>query len=87
MKCSIRGGEGTKRSADENSVSLLLLFCVSGVIQFPSFLFLHFAMSKADDCSAPYSDGPSWRGDSIGATENAGFSAKLQRNLGLDFVV
>jgi len=23
-------------------------------------------MSKADDCSPPYSDGPSWRGDSIG---------------------
>ena len=44
-------------------------------------------VSKADDCSPPYSAGPPWRGDSIGATENAGFSAKLQRNLGLDFVM
>jgi len=43
VKWGIRGG-GTKRSAEENSVSLLLLFCVSGVFQFPSFLFLHFAM-------------------------------------------
>jgi len=25
-------------------------------------------------------------GDSMGATENAGFIAKVQRNLGLDFV-
>jgi len=33
-----------------------------------------------------HSEGPLQRGDSMGATENAGFSAKVQRNLGLDFV-
>jgi len=31
-------------------------------------------------------EGPPCRGDSIGATENAGFSAEVQRNRGLDFV-
>jgi len=33
-----------------------------------------------NDCSPP------WRGDSMGATEIAGFNAEVQRNLGLDFV-
>jgi len=33
-----------------------------------------------------YSEGPPYRGDSIGATENAGFDAKVQWNVGLDFV-
>ena len=31
-------------------------------------------------------EGPPERGDSIWATENAGFNATVQRNLGLDFV-
>jgi len=33
-----------------------------------------------------HSEGPPWRGDSMVATENAGFGAKVQRNLGLDFL-
>jgi len=28
-----------------------------------------------------HSEGPPWRGDSMGATENAGFNAKIQQNL------
>ena len=32
-----------------------------------------------------HSEGPPQRGDSTGAIKNAGFNAKLQRNLGLDF--
>ena len=33
-----------------------------------------------------HSEGPLQRGDSMGATENAGFNAAVQRNLRLDFV-
>jgi len=33
-----------------------------------------------------HSQGPLQRGDSMGATENAGLTAKVQRNLTLDFV-
>jgi len=32
------------------------------------------------------SEGPPWREDSMGATENAGFNAKVQRNIGHEFV-
>ena len=30
---------------------------------------------------------PTWRGELMGSTENAGFNAKVQRNLGLDFAI
>jgi len=33
-----------------------------------------------------HSEGPPLQGDSMGATENAGFNAEVQQNLGLDFV-
>jgi len=33
-----------------------------------------------------HGEGPQWRGDSMGATENAGFNVPVQRNLRLDFV-
>jgi len=80
------GGDQAKcrRKFRFTSAAVLCIWCYS----VPEFSFLALRqVSKADDCSPPYSDGPPWRGDSIGATENAGFSAKLQRNLGRDFVV
>ena len=40
----------------------------------------------AYDLVGPYDCSPPRRGDSTGATENAGFNAKVQRNHGLDFV-
>jgi len=33
-----------------------------------------------------HSEGPPYQGDSMGVSENVGFIAKVQRNLGLDFV-
>ena len=47
---------------------------------------LGYSMWVAYDLVGPYDCSPPRRGGSTGATENAGFNAKVQRNHGLDFV-